>query len=181
MTRALLLTITAVCICTASGEQWYNSHGDWNGYVTTDAITDVSCIYLMTRGVGSWASGFSGSPYLFLMFSSDKDSPGVMVDWGAYVGSSSSMSCITRLDDMSSVTYSLYPVSGGEKTVLNIGSVQATNEFYARLLAGSEFIVRFTPPGQSQLTMTFSLSGLTAISLEAGIDVDQYSSLLDAQ
>jgi hypothetical protein len=179
MKKLLLVTVVISCISYAGDQQWYDAHGSWDGYSDTDAITDETTIYLMTRGTGAY--GFDGSPYLFVMFGEDMDVHGMMVDWGAFVGTSSFMSCITRIDDADAVTYTLSPISGGEKTLFYTGSIQANKEMFAQLLAGSEFIVRFTPAGQSQVTVTFSLSGLTAIALEAGVDVEYYTSMLISQ
>lgn len=170
-----LIALLCTSLCLADR---ISMEGNWDGYKDSDAITDEITITLLCRGVGTYGTGFEGTPTLHIRFFEKGDDPFIFVDWNAYIGQGN-QNCLTRVDDNQAAEYSLFLTSDGEKTVFTTDTNADREILFAQLLAGSEFIVRFTPYRQNRLTITFSLSGITAVARECGLDVDYYNNLLE--
>lgn len=173
--KYFLIVLLCTSLCFA---ERISMEDGWDGYRESDAMTDEITVTLMCRGIGTYGTGFEGTPELNIRFFGKGDDPFIFVDWNANVGRGSQY-CLTRVDDNQAVEYSLLVTSDGEKTVFITDTNEDREELFAQLLAGSEFIVRFTPYRQSQLTIRFSLSGITAVAGECGLDVAYYNNLLE--
>jgi len=104
--------------------------------------------------------------------------PIIGMNYNRYIGfNSNNLSCMIRIDDNPAEEYPVLIDDAHEGIYIAIGNDLETQEFFAEMLMGYEVIIRFAPPGQAQVTHTFSLSGITAVSRELGVDVDYYISL----
>ena len=173
--KSIIMILVMTCICLA---ERISMEGSWDGYREVDAITDETTVTLMGLGIGTYGTGFDGTPEINIRFFGDGDDPFIFINWNAYVGAGTQR-CITRVDSEQAVEYSLLITSDGQKTVINTLTQRDRELLFAQLLSGGEFIVRFTPYAHSQLTIRFSLSGITAVANDCGIDVGYYSGLLE--
>jgi len=151
--------------------------GDWYGYTDEDDFTDEETTYMMVRGVGGWAAGFDGDPYLLVMFLENDDTPYICIDFNGPIGYGSPTTCLTRLDDNEAQSIR---VSGNDEILMfDTGSALANKQFFASLLDGNEFVIRYDAAAQPQVTLTFSLSGITGLANELGVDTEYYLTYLE--
>jgi len=157
------------------------SHGEWSGQVTTDRMTDEQIITMSTFNSADLLDAFffgSSIPEFFVAFNEGDDSPLIGVHFNKYIGLGNSQStCLIRIDDNPAEEYPVVIDPSGQMIGIAIGTDREVKEFFAELLRGNEFLIRFSPAGQGQVTTSFSLSGITAVSRELGIDVDYYLNL----
>lgn len=179
-----IIAITFLAIVSVGAE----NVDDWYGGNFVDSMTDEESIVLITYNSddlfeASWdllMGSDTDAPYLIIVFDDGSNVPLIGVGFEAFIGSvGGNHICLTRIDDNPAVNYDARIESGSESIIFSIGTDHETKEFFADLLRGNEFQVRFRPSGQSQITLSFSLSGITGLSRELGIDVDHYLSLSD--
>jgi len=157
------------------------SSGDWSGEIRTDPMTDEQMVMMSTYNTADLLDAFffgSAVPEFFLVFNEGDDSPLIGVDFNKYIGFGGREStCLIRIDDAPAQEYPVVIDNSSQMIGIYIGEDTHVREFYADLLRGGQFLIRFTPAGQAQVTTEFSLSGITAVSRELGIDVDYYLNL----
>lgn len=160
------------------------SSGEWSGRVTTDRMTDERLITMSTFNSADLLDAFffgSSVPEFFVAFNENDNSPLIGIHYNKYVGVGNSQStCLIRIDDNPAEEYPVVIDPSGKMIGIGIGTDREIEEFFADLLRGNEFLIRFSPAGQGQVTTSFSLSGITAVSRELGIDVDYYLNLSGA-
>ncbi len=172
MRPGLLLLVSVVSSAAAV------SVGDWNGSIKTDPMTDDQTIVLETYNAGDFMGAlFLGTdiPVFTVLFTEGSDVPIIALQYTSYIGMSGRTStCMIRVDENPAVEYPTIIGNDSESFLIAIGSDDEIKEFFASLLRGNQVMIRFQPAGQSQVTSTFSLSGITGVTSSMGIDVDQY-------
>ena len=157
--------------------------GDWSGEINVDTMTDAKTVVMSTYDavalLGTLLLGTDVPPEFMVVFSEGDDVPLIGIDFSKYIGSSGYSTCLVRIDDKPAVEYQVAIEDG--KMLFIIGSYFETKEFFANLLRGNEFLIRFRPAGQSQINTSFSLSGITGLAGQLGIDVDYYLNLAEPQ
>lgn len=173
MLACMVLTTTSLAV----------SVGDWSGEIQTDPMTDNRSIVMSTHNTIDLLGAFflgTNLPEFFVIISEEEGIPVIGVSFDRYVGTGGSQStCMVRIDDAPVEEYQVVIGNSNKKIGLYIGSDAETKLFFANLLRGSEILIRFRPAGQSQVTVSFSLSGIAGVSRELGIDVDQYLARTD--
>lgn len=161
------------------------SVGDWNGTVKTDPMTDDQTIVLETYNAGDLAGAlFLGTdiPVFTVLFTDGSNVPIIALQYTSYIGISGRTStCMIRVDENPAVEYPTIIGNDSESFLIAIGTDNQTRDFFASLLRGNQVMIRFQPAGHSQVTSTFSLSGITGVSSSMGIDVDQYLQTADPE
>jgi len=175
--RSLLLGVVLITTSFAI------SVDDWVGEIQTDQMTDDRAIVMSTFNAIDLLGALlldTDVPEFFIIMREEQGIPIFGVSFNRYIGLGGSQStCIVRIDNAPAKEYTVVIDNSSRKMGLYFGSDAESKLFFANLLRGSEILIRFRPAGQSLETVSFSLSGISGVSRQLGIDVDQYLARTD--
>lgn len=153
---------------------------DWHYSEEIDPITDDVTRIISTQSTSDTPSYYNRSSYLYIRITGDLSTgykTELWVSWPTAIGESNLPLCITRVDNEDVVNYEVAPSTA---TPNNCTFFYFQNYLFVKLLRGNQFVVRFTPTESNTMTSIFSLDGMNAAAINAGMPVDFIAAKIDS-
>lgn len=132
--------------------------GNWKVDIKTSPIDDSKNVVISVNGNDSFRSSFGNviNPTLYIACRENKTE--LFIDWDVYLGLSET-SMIHRIDKQKAIKRE-WSISTNTKAVFYDGNVI---DFIRKLQNGNQLFAQITPYGESPVSTTFNLNGLSEV------------------